>query len=237
MRSPRHRPGTREPSPSALAPASPHPPELNRELIAPDAPADRGSSLVSTMIRAGSWPLHGSSYLQSIVNPARALLRGGSGGGVGGSGRRSSPRASRPPRQWIGHPASSGYSGAACSRYGRAREPGHSAGSPLGQPGDGFPAAGGNVTGHGPIITSASRTAATRRCQQPGSPRAGCVSLASAGGSDVWLSLSAAPANSHQTRAAPAKTGPGVGLGEPFREPSAADTERRRAARPDNSSS
>jgi hypothetical protein len=69
----------------------PHPPELHRELIAPDASVDRGSSLVSTMIPVGSWPRHGSSYLQTIVSPARALLRGG----FGGSGRRSSPRASR----------------------------------------------------------------------------------------------------------------------------------------------
>ena len=69
---------------------------MNRELIAPDASVDRGSPLVSTMIRVGSWPLHGSSYLRSIVSPARALLRGGSGGGFGGSGRKSGPRAARP---------------------------------------------------------------------------------------------------------------------------------------------
>lgn len=95
MRSPRHRPGTRIPSPSALASASPHPPEIDRELIAPDASVDRGSSLVSTMIPVGSWPVHGASYLRWSLSPARALLRGG----FGGSGRKSSPRAPRPPRQ------------------------------------------------------------------------------------------------------------------------------------------
>jgi hypothetical protein len=36
-----------------------------------------------------------------------------SGGGLGGSGRKCSPRAPRPPRQSIGHPPSPSYSGTA----------------------------------------------------------------------------------------------------------------------------
>ena len=47
------------------------------------------------MIRVGSWPLHGSSYLRSIVNPARALRRAA-------PAAASAARAGGPAR---GHPA------------------------------------------------------------------------------------------------------------------------------------
>jgi hypothetical protein len=48
------------------------------------------------------------------AHPRRAPGRGGSGGGFGGSGRRSSPAGIPPAAPVIGHPAPSGCSGAAC---------------------------------------------------------------------------------------------------------------------------
>jgi hypothetical protein len=178
MRSPRHRPGTRVPSPSALAPP-PTPagdePRADRARRAggPRQPAgehhDPGRELaaprlfvlaVDCELRAGASP---------AVAPAAALTA----------------RAGDPAR---GHPAAAPVTRTLCAvglfpggmlAVRRAREPGHSAAGRPANQATGFPAADGNVTGHGPIITSASRTATTRRCQQPGYPRGWCAACLS----------------------------------------------------------
>jgi hypothetical protein len=181
---------------------------MNRELIAPDAPADRGSPLASTMTRAGSWPLHGSSYLRSIVSPARVLLLGGPGGGFDGSGRKSGPRASRRRAPVTRTLRAVGLFPGGMLAVRRAREPGHSAAARSANQATGFqPPTGMSLV----TVPSSPARQEPRQRGVVSSPaiRARVVSLASAGGSDVWLSCSAAPTNPHQTGAAPTKTGPG----------------------------
>jgi hypothetical protein len=208
MRPPRHRPATPLPPPSAPAPASPHPPQTHRELIAPGAPADRGSPPASTMIRAGSRPLHGSWHLRPIVSPARALLRGGPGGALGGPGRRPSPRASRPPRQRQHTPRRRVVPG----QHAAAR-PGTGTGTFRGQParatrprvssrwreGHRSPSHHHHrVKNRDNGALSAARLSArvVRRLPQPAARMPGCP-------------FSAAPANPHHTGTAPAKAAPG----------------------------
>jgi hypothetical protein len=146
--------------------------------------------------------------LRSIVSPARALLRGGSGGRLWRLGPEVQPAGIPPAAPVIRHPAPSGCSGAACCGTAglknrdipRAARPGNQA--------TGFQP----LAGMSPVTVPSSL--ARQEPRQRGvvsSPaiRARVVSLASAGGSDVWLSFSAAPTNSHQTGAAPTKAGPG----------------------------
>jgi hypothetical protein len=180
---------------------------MNRELIAPDAPVDRGSPLASTMIRVGSWPLHGSSYLRSIASCAGASPAAAPAAAL-------TARAGGPAR---GHPAAApvtrtlraaGLFPGGMLAVRRAREPGHSAAARPANQATGFqPPTGMSLV----TVPSSPARQEPRQRGVVSSPaiRAGGVSLASAGGSDVWLSCSAAPANSPQTGAAPTKTGPG----------------------------
>jgi hypothetical protein len=176
---------------------------MNRELIAPDAPADPGSPLASTMIRVGSWPLHGSSYLRSIASCAGASPPAAPAARAGGPAR--------------GHPAATPvtrtlraaglFPGGMLAVRPSSRTGIPRAARPANQ-------ATGSQPPTGMSLVTVPSSPARQEPRQRGvvsSPaiRAGGVPLASAGGSDVWLSCSAAPAKSPQTGAAPTKTGPG----------------------------
>jgi hypothetical protein len=208
---------------------------MNRELIAPDAPADRDSPLVSTTIRAGSWPPHGCSYLPSIVRPAGRFSAATPAAAL--AARAGSPARGHPARRASDRtPRAAGlFRGGTL-----AARPGSRTGTFRGQPAR---AARRRVPGRwreghrSPSHPYQRVKNRDNRALLAARLSTRVVSLASAGGPDVWLSCSAAPANSHQTVRHPRRPALAVGLGEPFREPSVADAERRRATRPDNSSS